>query len=83
MLRTLYSLLLRLHPERFRKRFAQEMLSIFDQVEKRACRREACSGRAALARAAVDAALGILGKHAGTGSLVCGRRASFLHPGKF
>ncbi len=34
MLRTLYSLLLRLHPERFRKRFAQEMLSIFDQVEK-------------------------------------------------
>ena len=34
MLRTLYSLLLRLHPERFRKRFAQEMLLIFDQVEK-------------------------------------------------
>jgi hypothetical protein len=34
MLRTLYSLLLRLHPERFRKRFTQEMLSIFDQVEK-------------------------------------------------
>jgi hypothetical protein len=34
MLRTLYSWLLRLHPEGFRKRFTQEMLSIFDQVEK-------------------------------------------------
>jgi len=33
MLRMLYSWLLRLHPARFRKRFAQEMLSIFDQVE--------------------------------------------------
>jgi hypothetical protein len=34
MLRLLYSCLLRLHPEGFRKRFAQEMLSIFDHVEK-------------------------------------------------
>ena len=34
MLRLLYSWLLRLHPEGFRKRFAQEMLSIFDHVEK-------------------------------------------------
>lgn len=35
MFRLLYSWLLRLHPEGFRKRFAQEMLSIFDHVEKR------------------------------------------------
>jgi hypothetical protein len=34
MLRLLYALLLRLHPEGFRKRFSQEMLSIFDQVER-------------------------------------------------
>jgi hypothetical protein len=34
MLRFLYSWLLRLHPEGFRKRFTQEMLSIFDQVGK-------------------------------------------------
>jgi len=34
MLRLLYSWLLRLHPEGFRERFAQEMLSIFDHVEK-------------------------------------------------
>jgi len=34
MLRLLYSWLLRLHPEGFRKRFAEEMLSIFDHAEK-------------------------------------------------
>ncbi len=33
MFRLLYYALLRLHPARFRRRFAQEMLSIFDHVE--------------------------------------------------
>jgi len=32
MLRPLYRCLLRLHPPGFRKRFAEEMLSIFDQA---------------------------------------------------
>jgi hypothetical protein len=34
MLRLLYSWLLRLHPEGFRQRFGEEMLSIFDHAEK-------------------------------------------------
>jgi hypothetical protein len=34
MLRILYTWLLRLHPEGFRERFTQQMLSIFDQVER-------------------------------------------------
>ena len=33
MIRVLYSLLIRLHPPVFRERFAQEMLSIFDEAE--------------------------------------------------
>jgi hypothetical protein len=33
MLRFMYQSLLRLHPERFRERFADEMLSIFDQTQ--------------------------------------------------
>jgi hypothetical protein len=35
MLRLVYRSLLRLHPARFRRRFGEEMLSIFDQVEDR------------------------------------------------
>jgi hypothetical protein len=34
MFRLLYCWLLRLHPPRFRRRFAEEMLSIFDHVEE-------------------------------------------------
>jgi len=36
MLRLFYRWLLRFHPARFRKRFAEEMLSIFDHIEGRA-----------------------------------------------
>ena len=32
MLRTFYRSLLRLHPRRFRERFAEEMLGIFDEI---------------------------------------------------
>jgi hypothetical protein len=32
MLRTFYRWLLRLHPRRFRERFAEEMLWIFDEI---------------------------------------------------
>ena len=35
MLRSLYCCLLRLHPHGFRQRFAEEMLSIFDQAERK------------------------------------------------
>src|SRR2546429_8067367 len=35
MLRLFYRWLLRFHPARFRERFAEEMLSIFDHVEGR------------------------------------------------
>jgi hypothetical protein len=38
MLRFLYQGLLRLHPPAFRKRFAEEMQSIFDQVPERSAR---------------------------------------------
>jgi hypothetical protein len=38
MLRFLYQRLLRLHPPAFRKRFAEEMQSIFDQVTERSAR---------------------------------------------
>src|SRR6266404_3793217 len=44
MFRLLYCTLLRLHPARFRERFSEEMLSIFDHVE----------GRRAAARLVVD-----------------------------
>lgn len=40
MLRLFYRWLLRFHPERFRERFAEEMLSIFDHVEGRAATAE-------------------------------------------
>jgi hypothetical protein len=40
MLRLLYRWLLRFHPARFRERFAEEMLSIFDHVEGRAATAE-------------------------------------------
>jgi hypothetical protein len=40
MLRLFYSWLLRFHPARFRERFAEEMLSIFDHVEGRAAAAE-------------------------------------------
>ncbi len=33
MIRVFYALLIRLHPLAFRERFAQEMLSIFDEAE--------------------------------------------------
>src|SRR2546429_3008659 len=36
MLRLFYRWLLSFHPARFRKRFAEEMLSIFDHIEGRA-----------------------------------------------
>lgn len=38
MLRVCYQYLLRFHPARFRERFAEEMLSIFDHIEGRAGR---------------------------------------------
>src|ERR1700732_4391535 len=38
MLRVCYPYLLRFHPARFRERFAEEMLSIFDHIEGRAGR---------------------------------------------
>jgi hypothetical protein len=38
MLRFCYWCLLRFHPERFRERFAEEMLSIFDHIEGRGSR---------------------------------------------
>src|SRR5256884_4321164 len=40
MLRLFYRGLLRFHPSRFRERFAEEMLSIFDHVEGRAASAE-------------------------------------------
>jgi hypothetical protein len=40
MLRRFYRWLLRFHPTRFRERFAEEMLSIFDQAEGRAAAAE-------------------------------------------
>ena len=43
MLRFCYWCLLRLHPARFRERFADEMLSIFDHIEGRASRRKLVS----------------------------------------
>ena len=38
MLRSIYQGLLRLHPPTFRKRFAEEMQSIFEQVTERSAR---------------------------------------------
>ena len=50
MLRLLYRWLLRFHPARFRERFAEEILSIFDHIE----------GRAAAAGLLADAFLSLL-----------------------
>lgn len=51
MLRTFYRSLLRLHPRRFRERFAEEMLGIFDEIpttKKRAAL--LCDGFSSMAR---------------------------------
>ena len=50
MLRLFYRWVLRFHPARFRERFAEEMLSIFDHVE----------GRAAAAKLVADAFISLV-----------------------
>jgi hypothetical protein len=84
MLRLFYRWLLGFHPARFRERFVEEMLSVFDHVEGRAATAETRGGRVHLARATVDDALGILGRKSECErTSQCRRFSRLLYLGEF
>jgi hypothetical protein len=80
MFRFFYRWLLRFHPARFRERFAEEMLSIFDHVETKAAAANLVVEALYLAGTAVDHAVGILERTSSRDRVTrCGRFAGLFY----